>query len=43
MDLLGSLKRSSEEIEEEKEQFKVYTQMLYCNKKTVALIPSSSV
>lgn len=33
MDLLGNLKRHSEEIEEEKEQFKFYAQMLYCNQK----------
>lgn len=35
MDLLGNLKRSSEEIDEEKEQFKFFTQMLYCNKKSL--------
>lgn len=33
MDLLGNLKRSSEEIDEEKEQFKFFPQMLYCNQK----------
>lgn len=42
MDLLGNLKRSSEEIDEEKEQFKFFTQMLYWNKK-ITLMPSSSV
>lgn len=43
MDLLVNLKRWSEEIEKEEEQFKFYTQMLHCNKKNTALISSSSV
>lgn len=31
MDLLGNLKRCSEEIESEKEKYKFYTQMVICN------------